>query len=127
MRINDHVLFDIRAILWLSEKPLTQRPEGLGELDHLFDGLISRHIANQTSASATSEKNIFGGKSFDRDLILIQLWDQDTNKMDQQIKGCLELVARKEEQAKVLLISPQARERRDGLAKKFPQVHFEII
>lgn len=127
MQINDHVLFDVRGVLWLTETPLAKRPEGLEELDHLFDGLISQHIANHSEPTSGLEKNIFGGKSFDRFFVLIQLWSENQKEIQQQIKSCLELIPKSDERAQVLVIGTKGDEKLNAFAKDFPHIQFKVI
>tara|TARA_R110002049_G_scaffold136628_1_gene296394 strand:+ start:810 stop:1190 length:381 start_codon:yes stop_codon:yes gene_type:complete len=107
----------VRGIIWLTDKPIQQLPKHFAELDYLFDGIISKKIASDESEAGVYEKNFFSGKSFDKDLVLIQIWGSDTNKITKELLDAVSLVPAREDGTKILVLGEKA--------SQFPEKSFK--
>src|SRR5690606_14326236 len=117
---------EIRAILWLSEKPLTSDLPHFNELDYLFDGLLSHHVKLRKNITEY-EKNIFSGRSFNRDLLLIQLAGKDKTKIEKDLEQTLALIPGKGEHPHVLVCGDQAKNFNLNSFKKKFDLRFELL
>lgn len=118
---------EVRGIVWLTDKPLSEFPTHFNELDYLFDGLIAEHVDKYPHQSNGIEKNIFVGQSFNRDLILIQLCSNDKSMIEKELEQLLKLVPGKGEHAHVLMIGEHAKTISTNQFKKKLDLRFELL
>lgn len=118
---------DVRGIVWLTDKPLSQFPMFFNDLDYLFDGLIAKHVANFPNENAKFEKNVFSGQSFNRDLVLIHIWDEDKARLEKELAGALALIPAKEEHPHVLVIGENAESFPEKALKKKGELRFDYF
>jgi len=115
--ILDQITSQIRGIVWLTSKPLAALPKHFEDLDYLFDGIISKKISQYEVSEQHFEKNLFSGKSFEKDLLLIQLWGIDSTKLNKELLEALALVPGKDDGSKIIVLGEEA--------SKFPEKNFK--
>lgn len=115
--ILDQITSQTRGIVWLTSKPLAELPKHFEDLDYLFDGIISKKISQLDVIDQHFEKNLFSGKSFEKDLLLIQLWGTDSAKLNKELIEALALVPAKDDGSKIIVLGEEA--------SKFPEKNFK--
>lgn len=120
----EKVTFDVRGIVWLTDKPLGQIPQHFKDLDYLFDGLIAQKISNTPKVPDNFEKNLFSGQSFNHDLLLIQIWSEDNSKLTKELTDALELIPGKNDNAKVIVMGENAKQFSEKTFKKKLNIKF---
>ena len=114
----NQITSQVRGIVWLTGKPLAEHPIHFQDLDYLFDGIISKKVAGEEeNTQPVFEKNLFSGKSFDKDLVLIQLWGNDSTKLNKELIEALNLVPSKEDGSKIVVLGEEA--------SKFPEKNYK--
>ena len=122
----EKVTHEVRAILWISENPLSSDLKFFNELDYLFDGLLSHHLKLRTETT-DYEKNIFSGRSFNRDLLLIQLYGKDKQKLEKDLEQSLALIPGRTEHPHVLVCGEQAKNFNLNTYKKKFDLRFDLL
>lgn len=116
----DLITHEVRGIIWLTDKPLANFPSCFQELNYLFDGLIGQHVANASHGSLGSEKNVFIGRSFDRDIVLIQIYGFEKTERLKILHDTVPIIPGQSEHANVLLIAKEdSSQLAKDLKKKF--------
>lgn len=123
----DQVTYDIRGIVWLTDRPLAKFPEHFKELDYLFDGLIAQHVSHLPKEETKFEKNIFTGQSFNRPLVLIQMWNEDKAKLEKELSDALVLIPGKGEHPQVLVLGESANSFPEKSLKKKHDLRFQLF
>ncbi len=123
----DLVTAQVRGIIWLTDKPIRELPKYFTDLDYLFDGIISKKISNDESELGVFEKNLFSGKSFDKDLLLIQFWGSDANKISKELLDAVSLVPTAHEGATILVLGEKSSQFPEKSFKSKFKIKYQIL
>lgn len=120
--ILSQINHDCLGVVWVTEKPLQDRPEHFKEMDYLMDGVLTKFINSESFAS--SQKNFFIGKSFGMPFYLVQL-EANLQKLNDEAKNLMQLsIKDQDERKKVVILNNSSAKVDKELSKSFADLSF---